>query len=91
MTMSLQLPRDGPQLDLNNMNDQEDTSGFYMYDAQLYYAKAFVASAEFELNREDKDKYTYPVYGWSWFNSNVEVREFFGLPLIIENIDNNMI
>jgi len=61
------------------MNEEEDTSGFYMYDAQLYYAKGFVASSQFELNREDKDKYTYPVYGWYYFESEDEAYAFFNL------------
>lgn len=50
-----------------------------MYDSQLFYAKGFVASAEFELNREDKDKYTYPVYGWYYFESEDEAYAFFNL------------
>ena len=60
--------------------DNEDTSGFYMFDTELFYARVFVASAQFELNRGDKDKYTYPVFGWSWFDSEADARTFFGLP-----------
>jgi len=62
------------------MNEEtEDTSGFYMYDSQLFYAAGFVVSSQFELNREDKDKYTYPVYGWYYFESEDEAYAFFNL------------
>ena len=64
------------------MNEQ-DTSGFYIYSDQLYAAPNFVSSSDFEILRENKDDYEYPVHGWYWFNSEEEARSFFGLPTII--------
>ena len=64
------------------MDTEQDTSGFYMFDAELFYASGFVVSSLFELIKADKDKYQYPVYGWYWFDSNTEAREFFGLPIL---------
>lgn len=63
------------------MFEQEDTSGFYMFDGGIVYAPTFVHSPDFYIDRGEKDTYTYPVGGWYWFDSKEEARAFFGLPL----------
>ena len=45
-----------------------DTSGFYHPYHKLRAGK-FVIAPDFELRREYKDTYTYPVGGWTWFDS----------------------
>jgi hypothetical protein len=57
-----------------------DTSGFYKFDADLLYGSNFVINASYELQRETYDQHTYPIDGWSWFNSDEEARLFFDLP-----------
>lgn len=57
-----------------------DTSGFYaLIDGELFFAPNFVESATFSLHRADKDTYTYPVNGWSWFDSEQEAKTFFNI------------
>ncbi len=54
----------------------DDTSGFYKLDeGQLLYGPNFVSNANFELLREIKDEYTYPVDGWHWFDSESEAKK----------------
>jgi len=50
----------------------EDTSGFYKQneEGEWMYAPHFVYNANYELLREDKDTYNYPVDGWYWFNEH---------------------
>lgn len=51
----------------------DDTSGFYKLDeGKLLYGPNFVSNANYDLFRENKDEHTYPVDGWSWFDSEVE-------------------
>lgn len=58
-----------------------DTSGFYKLDGEvLLYGPNFVLHADFELRRENRDTFTYPVDGWRWFDSEAEARAFFDLP-----------
>jgi len=57
-----------------------DTSGFYKLDADLLYGPNFVINANYELRRETHDQQTYPIDGWSWFDSEEEARFFFSLP-----------
>jgi hypothetical protein len=46
-----------------------DTSGFYKKDNDsLLYAQNWVQSKDYTLIRSDKDKYKYPIDGWSWFD-----------------------
>jgi len=61
-----------------------DTSGFYKLDGELLYAPNYVLNANYELYRYQHESYTYPVDGWYWFDSELEAREFFGLPPIEE-------
>ena len=58
----------------------ETTQGFYKLDGeQLLYGPNFVLNANYELRAETKDQNTYPVDGWSWFDSEKQAREAFGL------------
>ena len=57
------------------------TSGFYKLDADLLYGPNFVLNANYELRRETHDQHTYPIDGWSWFDSEEEARLFFDLPI----------
>jgi hypothetical protein len=57
----------------------ENTSGFYKLDGELLYGPNFVLNANYELRKETKDVYDYPVDGWHWFDSEGEARIFFGL------------
>ena len=58
----------------------EDTSGFYKLDGGLLFAPNAVYNMDYTLLRELHDSYTYPTDGWYWFNTETDVREFFGLP-----------
>lgn len=55
----------------------EDTSGFYKLDGELLYGPNFVLNANYELHRENKDNYQYPIDGWYWCNSKEEAASFF--------------
>jgi hypothetical protein len=52
-----------------------DTSGFYKQaeDGGWMYAPNFVYGLNFELLKEKKDTYMYPVDGWVWYDENIEV------------------
>lgn len=65
-------------------------SGFYSLDDTivdedgnqlkiLNHAPNFVVSSLYELRRENKDDYQYPVYGWFWFDSEEEAKAFFDI------------
>jgi len=56
-----------------------DTAGFYKFDGELLYAPNFVFSKDYELLKESKDTYTYPVDGWTWFNSLADANTSFGI------------
>jgi len=47
-----------------------DESGFYrkVEDESWMYAPHFVYAPDFELLRDLKDTYDYPVGGWSWYD-----------------------
>jgi hypothetical protein len=59
-------------------------SGFYSLNTQepllLLYAMNRVTSKNFELLKELHESYTYPIGGWTWFESEAEARIFFELP-----------
>ena len=62
-----------------------NTSGFYSLNTQdngqsLYYAPNKVGCNAFELFKELHESYTYPIGGWTWFESEAEARIFFELP-----------
>jgi hypothetical protein len=55
------------------MEETINTSGFYKNDnGELLYGPNFVLNKDYELRAENKDQYTYPVDGWSWFESEEE-------------------
>lgn len=57
-------------------------SGFYKNDnGTPLYAPNFVINKNFELLRENKDGYTYPVDGWTWFDSVEEAAAAMGFEL----------
>ena len=59
----------------------EDTSGFYKLDGEiLLFGPNFVINKDYELRRETHDQHTYPIDGWSWFDTEEEARAFYGLP-----------
>lgn len=51
-------------------NNGVDDSGFYrkVEDGSWMCAENFVYGPDFELLRELKDTYTYPIEGWSWYD-----------------------
>jgi len=83
----------------------ETTAGFYkLEDNNWQYAPNFVDAPNYQLLKENKDTYTYPIDGWYWFDTEQEAYEFFQIewypevytmglskPLLIEtnNIQNN--
>jgi hypothetical protein len=59
-----------------------NTSGFYKKDGDsLLFAPNWVQSKDYTLVRSDKDKYTYPVDGWVWFDNAPEAYTANGLPI----------
>jgi hypothetical protein len=52
--------------------NMEDTSGFYKLDGEMLFGPNFVLNSNYELHREDHSTYTYPVDGWTWFDSEEE-------------------
>ena len=58
--------------------------GFYKLDGELLYGPNFVLNANYELRKETKDQHTYPIDGWSWFDSEEQARLYFNLPPIEE-------
>ena len=62
-----------------------NTQGFYKNDGgMVLYGPTMVSNANYTLNADLKDTYTYPVDGWCWFDSVEEAYLFFGLELPIE-------
>lgn len=59
----------------------DNTSGFYKYEElTLHHGPNYVLAPEYELLKETKDDHTYPIDGWSWFDTIEEARAFFGIP-----------
>jgi hypothetical protein len=57
--------------------DEMDTSGFYKYEnGELMYAPNFVCAHDFEIFREQREQYNYPVHGWYWFASRLDAEHF---------------
>lgn len=66
-----------------NFIEPIDTSGFYKKEEEInnmVYAHTFVENADYDLQRELKDTYEYPINGWYWFNTREDARIFFNLP-----------
>jgi hypothetical protein len=55
----------------------ETTSGFYKQneEGEWMYAPNFVYAPDYTLLKEDKDTYTYPVDGWTWYDEQPYVNE----------------
>lgn len=65
---------------------ENDTSGFYKNDSgMLLYGKTSVLGGSFELHRDKKENYNFPVFDWYWFDSEIEARQFFNIPIVEEN------
>jgi hypothetical protein len=50
----------------------EDTSGFYKWDVEQLewlWGPNKVINREYTLERELHETYTYPVDGWTWYDS----------------------
>lgn len=62
---------------------------FYKYENNEFLLDAEdVEGTGFSLHDSTKDHYQYPVEGWFWFPGISEAREFFNIPLPLdENID----
>lgn len=55
-----------------------DTSGFYkVVGKNMIFAKDFVRTQEYELEREKATHYVYPVDGWHFFWSHTEAAAYF--------------
>lgn len=62
------------------------SKGFYKNDdGNLLYGPNFVLNKDYELKKENKDNYTYPVNGWYWFDSESDARVYFNMPTEEEN------
>lgn len=62
------------------MSDILDTSGFYkLENDDLLYAQNFVESFDYQLNRESRNDYIYPIHGWNWFDSEQEAKTFYNI------------
>ena len=49
----------------------ETTAGFYkLEDDNWQYAPNFVDAPNYQLLKENKDSYTYPVDGWEWYDES---------------------
>lgn len=49
----------------------EDTAGFYKLNEinEWEFAPNFVYAPKYTLLKEEKDTYTYPVDGWTWYDT----------------------
>lgn len=60
-----------------------DTSGFYsVSNGKLVYSSGNLVGPGWELNRADKDTYSYPVNGWYWFDTETAAKEALGIAAI---------
>lgn len=59
--------------------DKLMNEGFYKLDGTLLYAVNYVKNKDYELLREQKDSYSYPVHGWYWCDTLEEACALFGL------------
>lgn len=63
---------------------RETTSGYYKCDPDgvtLLFGRFYVVNAAYELHRHLNDTYTYPVDGWSWYDSEDAARLALNLPV----------
>jgi len=63
------------------MDGDNMSAAFYKLDnGVLLWAPNSVLHATYELHANQHQTYTYPVDGWTWFESDAEARAYFGLP-----------
>lgn len=56
--------------------------GFYKNEnGNLIFAPNYVISKEFTLTKEKRLEYSFPINGWFWFDSEIEAKEHFGIPV----------
>ena len=55
------------------------TAGFYKYESPILLYGVSVFDANYHLESENKNDYSYPIDGWYWFNSQEEANIFFGI------------
>jgi hypothetical protein len=61
-------------------------SGFYkLIENELFHGPNYVVSQSYNLYKEEKNLYQYPVEGWYWFDSETEARIFFNMPPLNSN------
>jgi hypothetical protein len=61
-----------------------ETQGFYKNDnGTLLHGPNYVLNKNYELRAETKDQHTYPVDGWTWFDSEEEARVALNVPVEI--------
>lgn len=66
----------------------EDTSGFYkLEDDNWLYAPNFVYGPSYELIKENKDSYTYPVEEWEWYDESPIEESFIEDAVIVEDLN----
>jgi hypothetical protein len=66
----------------------EDTSGFYkLEDDNWQYAPNFVYGPNYELLKENKDSYTYPVEGWEWYDESPIEESLIEEAVIVEDLN----
>lgn len=57
-----------------------ETQGFYKKENDnLIYSQNLVLNSEYQLLKELKDEYNYPIDGWYWFDSEDDVYVFFNI------------
>lgn len=62
------------------MEEIIDTSGFYKNDNEnLLYGPNYVIHKDFDLVKETKNQYEYPVDGWYWFDSEKKAKIYFNI------------
>ena len=61
---------------------QRATCFYKLENNELFYAQNEVMSPEYNLMISEKDSYEYPVFSWSYFESENGARAFFELELI---------
>lgn len=65
------------------IEERTKDSGFYKKDPatnDLLYGRFYVLNQSYELWRDEKNTYTYPVDGWSWYESEQEARTILEIP-----------
>lgn len=56
------------------------TDGFYrLRDGDLFYAPDSVGALDYDLHRDLRHTYEYPVDGWRWFDTENDARTFYGM------------